>query len=287
MRVAVLGTGRMGAAIARRLDGAGFAVQLWNRTPERAIAIGVGEVFDTPQQAVAGADVALSMLTGPEAVRDVWLGKAGILHAGGARERGHIDMSTAGPDVAAELELAATQAGARFVAAPVVGSIPAVESGQLLVLAGGDARSLDAARPVLKHLGEVCHVGTPPDAARLKLVANSFLAVITAAAGELLSAATQSRLREDVVWPVLTRLAPGLDARRAGYLEHRYQPAMFRLADIVKDLNLAHGALGVDGVSLPLTEAARAQFEAVVAEHADDDVAAIVERYRAAVTPGS
>ena len=63
MRVAVLGTGKMGAAAARRLASRGFDLHLWNRTKERAEAVGVGEVFATPEDAVAEVDVAITILT--------------------------------------------------------------------------------------------------------------------------------------------------------------------------------------------------------------------------------
>ena len=72
MRVAVLGTGKMGAAAARRLANQGFDLHLWNRTPEKAVAVGVGEVFATPEEAVAEVDVAITILTGPPAVRAIY-----------------------------------------------------------------------------------------------------------------------------------------------------------------------------------------------------------------------
>src|ERR1700694_3994086 len=97
MRVAILGTGKMGAAAARRLAGQGFYIHLWNRTLERAEAVGVGEVCATPEEAVAEVDVAITILTGPAAVRDVYqrLDPRG--------ERVYLEMSTAGPEVPEEL----------------------------------------------------------------------------------------------------------------------------------------------------------------------------------------
>src|SRR5580765_154610 len=68
-RVAILGTGKMGSAIASRLAGAGFELTLWNRTRERAVALGIGQVAETPAAAARDAEVVISSLTGPEAVR--------------------------------------------------------------------------------------------------------------------------------------------------------------------------------------------------------------------------
>ena len=72
-RVAILGTGKMGSAIAGRLSGAGFELTLWNRTRERAHALGIGQVAETPTAAARNADVIISSLTGPDAVRAAYL----------------------------------------------------------------------------------------------------------------------------------------------------------------------------------------------------------------------
>ena len=77
MDVAVLGIGKMGGAIAGRLHDQGHALHLWNRTPARAEALGFGTVHATPAQAAADAEVVVSVLTGPEAVRQVYLGVHG------------------------------------------------------------------------------------------------------------------------------------------------------------------------------------------------------------------
>lgn len=69
IRIAVLGTGRMGSALARRLAGAGAEVTLWDRTPDRASALGLGRVAASPAEAAREADIVISSLTGPEAVR--------------------------------------------------------------------------------------------------------------------------------------------------------------------------------------------------------------------------
>ena len=74
MNVALLGTGKMGTAIARRIEGAGFDLTLWNRTHERARAVGAGRVASTAAEAVAGADVVLSILFDTASVREVYHG---------------------------------------------------------------------------------------------------------------------------------------------------------------------------------------------------------------------
>ncbi len=203
MDVAVLGTGKMGAAIAGRLHEQGHALHLWNRTPARAEALGFGSVYDTPAQAAADADVAVSVLTGPEAVRQVYLGAQGALEAGGGRV--YVDITTASPDVHVEVAEAAAGRGAAFIEAPVLGFPPAAAAGRLLVLVGGDDTAIEGARPVLGALGEVRPIGPLGSAIRVKLVANSYLAITHAAAAELLAAGTRSGLDIEAVFAVLAR----------------------------------------------------------------------------------
>lgn len=166
-------------------------------------------------------------------------------------------MSTAGPDVAKEIVPQLKKAGAQFVEAPVLGSVGAVESGTLVVLGAGDDSAIDRALPVLQALGEVRPTGSLGSAASLKLVANSMLAGVTAVAAELQAAGTASGLDpEDVFWAI-SRIAPVLNARKAGLVEHRYEPVTFALRDIVKDLQLAIDLFGRrTGAKTPVTRTA-------------------------------
>jgi len=281
MKVAILGTGKMGAAMARRLHQQGFDLRLWNRTRQRAEQLGIGAVFETPAEAAEGADALISMLTDPTAVRQCYLEPHGALEAKGTRV--YIDSSTVDPKTHDELARAAAEHGSMFVEAPVLGSVPAVEAGKLFVMVGGDPAAFERARHVLQAIGDVRYIGPLGSAARLKLIANSMLGIISAAAGELYNAGLRAGIDRERVWEVLTRLAPYLDARRSYYMEGRYQPTMFRLADMVKDLDLATGVYREVGIETPLTQTARQLFERAAQEHREEDLAAIADLWRAPV----
>ena len=272
--VAVLGTGKMGGAMARRLAASGFDLVLWNRTPEKAEQLHVGRVAATPADAARDADVVISSLTNDVAVRTVYLGEGGALNGGTGKL--FIEMSTAGPGVAVELEREAQSEGARLVEAPVVGSVPAVESGKLLILAGGEQSDVDQARVVLDHLGDVQYVGERASAQRLKLIANSMLGITSAAAAELLSAGTAAGLERARVFSILVRFAPGLAARERGFLQDQHTPTMFAVHDLVKDLDLGLRVYGESGVPTPLTQQTRELFAQAMRESADLDISAIV-----------
>ncbi|HEY4025159.1 MAG TPA: NAD(P)-binding domain-containing protein, partial [Candidatus Dormibacteraeota bacterium] len=153
MNVALLGTGKMGTAIARRLAAAGHDLTLWNRTRERARAVGVGRVADTAAEAAVPADVVLSILYDAASVREVY---------GGLDPRQgqvFVEMSTAGPEVAEELAPRLAAAGAELLAAPILGTIPAIEQATARILVGGDAAAFERVRPVLAAFGRPEMVG--------------------------------------------------------------------------------------------------------------------------------
>jgi 3-hydroxyisobutyrate dehydrogenase-like beta-hydroxyacid dehydrogenase len=277
MQVAILGTGKMGGAMARRLESVGHQLTLWNRTRQRAEALGVGRVAATPAEAADQAEVVLSILTDAKAVRAAYLGEDGAAKA--AHGQVFVEMSTAGPDIARELAPLVERAGARFVEAPVFGSIGAVESGTLVIFAAGGEAAIESARPVLKDLGEVRRAGEIGTAASLKLVANSMLAGVRALAAELMSAGTGAGLNpEDVLW-VLARIAPVLNANRAGLIEHRYEPVNFALRDAVKDLGLAMELYGRTDADTPLTSAVKELYERAARSAGDLDMSAIATLY--------
>ena len=280
-RVAILGTGRMGSAIAQRLAQAGAEISLWNRTPSRAAELagrlGVGSAAGSPAEAVGGADLVISSLTGPEAVRSAFAGPSGAV--AGAHGQVFVEMSTAGPDVVHELELALAAHGSPLLDAPIMGPPTAVLRGEAAVLVGGPAAAVEAARATLAHLGEVRHVGRSGNGARLKLVANSMLGVVTLAAAELQSAGEAAGLDpEDVFW-VSARLCPVLNPRRAGYLHGTHSPTLFAVRDLVKDLGLALALFHESSSSAPLIGLTRELIGEVGAVSPDLDISAVAGRY--------
>lgn len=277
MQVAILGTGKMGGAIARRLNSEGHQLTLWNRTSKRAEALGVGRVAATPAEAVEHAEVVISILTDADAIRAAYLGESGAVKA--ARNRVFVEMSTAGPDVVKELQPAIERAGAKFVECPVLGSISAMETGKGLLFAAGDDAALERARPVLETLGEIRRIKDPESAAKLKLIANTVLMGLSALTAEVMAAGTAAGVEaEDVFW-VLTRFAPALGARRAGYVEHQYEPVTFALRDAVKDLRLASELFGRAGAATPLIAKTKELFEKAADSAGDLDLSAISTLY--------
>ncbi|MEU7030693.1 NAD(P)-dependent oxidoreductase [Streptomyces sp. NPDC046275] len=163
-RIAFLGLGSMGLPMARRLLDAGHPLTVWNRTPGKADAlVADGAVLAAdPAEAVAGADVVLTMLADPAALRAV---ADAVLPA--LRPGTHwIDTSTVGPDAVRELTERLPE-GVTLIDAPVMGSIDRAATGELLIFAGGDTAPVAS---VLARLGTVTPCGAPGTGAALKLV---------------------------------------------------------------------------------------------------------------------
>ncbi|KPI18972.1 6-phosphogluconate dehydrogenase NAD-binding protein [Actinobacteria bacterium OK074] len=280
LTVSVLGTGIMGAAMARNLARAGHTVRVWNRSRSKAepLAADGAYVAGTPAEAVEGADVILTMLYDGAAVRDV-MGEAGpALRRGTA----WVQSTTAGIESTGELAAFANAHGLVFFDAPVLGTRQPAESGQLLVLAAGPVAGRDAIAPVLDAVGArtvwTGEDGAAAGATRLKLVANSWVLATTNAAGEVLALAKALGVDPRSFFDAIAGgpLDMGYLRAKAGLvLDDRLSPASFAVTTAAKDARLIVEAGEQNGVRLDLAAAGAARFARAEAQgHGDEDMAA-------------
>ncbi|MEU8591485.1 nuclear transport factor 2 family protein [Streptomyces sp. NPDC048664] len=231
-RIAVLGLGRMGTAVATRLADQGWDVVGWTRSGRPAGAV---ETTGDPNDAVAKADIVLLALFDGPACLEVVDQVRGALRSDAVV----VNISTIAPSEAAGL---ARDLGASYVHAPVLGSVSAVAAGALRILAAADH---DRVRPVLEALGTVHRVDDAATAAALKLVANNSLAGAVVALRDTLRQADALGLPRA---PVLDVLAlgqlGGLVARKRPFLTGEPTPvvAEFTVGALAKDLALLAAA---------------------------------------------
>ena len=280
--IAVLGLGSMGAGMARRLLKAGYEVTVYNRTRERAEALAAdgAKAAASPKLAAERADMVICMVADDNASRAAWTGEAGAL---AAARPGAILMDSSTLSVAWVRELAAAAAahGCPFIEAPVTGSKPQAEAGELLFLAGGEAETLDAVRPVLATMSRaIVHLGPVGSGATMKLVNNFLSGVQAAALAEALAVIEHSGLNRDAAFDILANGAPGSPlvkgvGRRMMARDYRVN---FALRLMLKDLTYAVAEGARNGVTLKMGEAARDKFRAAAAAGSGDkDFAAIAE----------
>lgn len=237
--VTVLGLGAMGRRVASRLVEHGVPVRVWNRTattaglPGAVTAASLGE-------AVTGAAAVLVCVRDDAASRAVWHAAAPSLRDDAWR----VDLSTVSPAHARHL---ADLLGARFLEAPMVGSLPQVDAGQLRLLVGGDAGALDVLRPLLEMVaGRVDHVGPVGHAAVLKLAVNGLLATQLLVLGELLDVLRRSEVDLGAAAELLASLpvtSPALARSLPRVLAGDTTPA-FPLELAAKDLRYLRAAAG-------------------------------------------
>ena len=287
--VAFLGLGVMGGGMAGRLLSAGFPVSVWNRSVDRAEPLRErgATVAQSPGDAAAGADFIISMVADDGAAREVWLGPGGAI--GGARQGTvFIESSTVSPTWITELGTEGTACGCEVLDAPVTGSRIQAASGELLFLVGGDAATLERARPVLAPMSrDIVHLGPLGSGARLKLINNFICGVQAAALAEGVALVEKSGLDLNAALTVLQNGAPGSPLVKAvsTRMATRDYTVFFKLALMRKDLDYAIAEGGRHGLDLTTAKNARALFDRAVDEWGDSDFSAVIETLRPSDTP--
>jgi 3-hydroxyisobutyrate dehydrogenase len=246
MRISVLGTGIMGAAMARSLAREGHEVVAWNRTPERARGLGEGiAAADTVAEAVDGAEVVVTMLFDTDAVLEVTTALTGALGPAAV----WVQSSTVGPAGIRRIADAAGPVRGRLLDAPVLGTRQPAEDGRLTVLVSGPTSAREVARPVFEAVGaRTVDAGDELGAASaLKLVCNSWIASINAANAQAFALAetlgTDPRLFLEAIkgGPVDTAYA---HAKGELILARAWEPPAFALDGVRKDVGLMVEAAG-------------------------------------------
>jgi 3-hydroxyisobutyrate dehydrogenase len=277
--VAILGTGIIGAAMARNTAKAGIATAVWNRSPEKARRLeGDGaEVFAEPVEAVRGRDVVVSILSDATVTQETVAPLLENLQEGTV----WLQCATIGIDGTQALAALAADAGVRFVDVPVSGTKAPAEAGQLVMLASGDKEAADFAAPVLDAVGaKTVWLGEVGNGSRMKLVTNHWVLGQTALVAEAL------------------RLCAGLGLEPSGFLDaidgapvgSAYAqikgemmlsgdfPPNFPLEHGTKDSRLIVAAAREAGLDLPIAESFNEYFIAALnAGRGKEDMAAIYD----------
>jgi 3-hydroxyisobutyrate dehydrogenase len=279
--VAVLGTGIMGAAMARNLIKSGMEVRAWNRSPEKAEPLagdGATTVADSPAEAAEGADFLLTMLADADTIADVVDG--GVLSAlsdGGV----WLQMSTVGIEGTERLGELAAGSGVAFVDAPVLGTKAPAEGGQLIVLASGPEEVRERSEAVFEPMAsKVVWLGEAGAGSRLKLVVNNWIVGLLGVLAETISLAEATGVDPERFLETIEGGPLGLPyAQIKGNMMIEEQfPTSFSLKLARKDAALVLDAARANGLEMVVAEAVAARFDdAISSGHGDEDMAAVYE----------
>ena len=255
LRITVLGLGQMGAPIARNLVARGFAVRVWNRDAAKLAAISGATPCASVAEAVAHADVAITMLAEDAAVREVTFAAGGLLDT---LPRGavHLGMSTVSLAIVRELVEAHAAHGQQYIAAPVFGRPDAAAAAKLFVVPGGPADTLERLAPVFAAIGQATFpMATPEQAALAKLAGNFMIAGTLEILSEALAFGEKGGIDPEKLMCLLTGTVFGSPiVNRYGGLIARaeFEPAAFALRLGLKDVNLVLAASQQLGLSMPV-----------------------------------
>ncbi len=282
MRIGWVGTGRMGAALVRRLLDAGYDVAVFNRTRSKAEALleHGATVVDSPAE-LADRDVVFTMVGGSDDFKEVAIGANGILSRPDVSPRMLIDSTTIAQAASDDVRAVASERGTAVLAAPVSGNAKVVAAGRLTMVVSGPETAFNEARELLEALAtRVTYVGDGDRARLVKICHNLMLGVVAQTLAEITVLAEKggvSRadffdfLNDSVMGSMFTRY------KTPAYVNLDFK-ATFTPALLLKDFSLGADAAREHEVPMPVAAAAQQVVQALIGNgYHDIDFAALLE----------
>lgn len=271
-RIGFIGLGLMGQPMARRLLAAGYPLQVWNRTPEKARALveAGASAAGSPAEVAASSDVVFTSLTDASACTSVLCGPRGILD-GAHPGLVVIDVSSIGPEAARGLAASARERGVAMLDAPVSGGPKVAGEGRLGIMVGGPRATFGRCEPLLAHLGSmVLYVGESGAGVTLKLISNLVMGIAIHACAEAMVLAAKVGIDPQLVMQITSIPGTGpqtgaMATRGPRILQHNFFPPHFSTDNMYKDLSGALALADAVGVPLPAATAVREMLKAVKA----------------------
>jgi 3-hydroxyisobutyrate dehydrogenase-like beta-hydroxyacid dehydrogenase len=263
--------------MAANLVAAGYTVQLWNRSPDKARAVSGTQLAATPHAAASNAAVVITMLADDAAVDAVVTGPDGLL-AGMAAGTIHVSMSTLSVATVRRLAAQHAERKIRFVAAPVFGRPDAARAKLLFVVPGGAAADLEELAPLFAAIGQgTFPFPTPEQSALAKLVGNFLIGATIESLGEALTLAEKGGLSPEAILELLTGTifgSPVVKNYGGRIARTEFVPAGFALPLAQKDFRLIRQAAADLAVPLPVADLVTGRLDRAVEQgRADHDFA--------------
>jgi len=253
-RIGWIGLGTMGTPMSQRLLKAGYPVSVYNRTSGKAdqlISQGA-DVALSPEQLMKQTDVIIIMVSDDKAIKDIFEAKNGLLKSG-LRDKIIINMSTVSPEISKEMAGKCLQQANHYLDAPVSGSLKQAESGELVIMVGGDVNDFTAVKPILDVLGKLTiRVGESGAGNTAKLAVNTLLGIMSQGLTESIVFARENGIETQDLLNIIHNSAMGntyFKIKGDAILQNNFRPA-FALKHIAKDLRLARAC----GLDTPLGE---------------------------------
>jgi 3-hydroxyisobutyrate dehydrogenase len=287
-RIGFIGLGRMGRRMAARLLKAGYPVSVYNRTRNRAEELAQlgASIGESPLRLAGAADLVLSSVADDDALAQVMFGGEGAL-AGAKPGTIFVDLSTVHPRASVRLSEAGRAKGVDVLDAPVSGSTPQAEQGQLIVFVGGEESVYERCRPVLEVLGQTAlYMGPSGSGSTTKLCVNVLLGMGMQSLAESVALGERAGLQRARLLEALAATSVLSPSQRSKFdnIERDVYPATFPQRLMFKDFALIMQRALELAIAMPATAAAAqvaaAEHAREAAAHADDDLSAVVRAMR-------
>jgi 3-hydroxyisobutyrate dehydrogenase len=285
MKVAFIGMGTMGTAMALNLLKAGHDVTVHNRTREREepVARAGARRAASPMEAARGAEIVVTCVSDTPDAEAVILGERGVLH-GAAAGSLVIDMSTISPSATRRIGTELGRKGIRMLDAPVSGGSEGAQKGTLTIMVGGAADDVAAAMPVLSAMGRsITHVGPAGAGQTVKAINQVIISGVYLAVAEGMTLGLKAGLDMEKVVQALSggAAASWVLSQRSGHMIRGEYPLGFRVRLHRKDLAIAMQAARELGVFLPTTALVEQLENGLIAQgFGDEDVSAVARVLR-------
>ncbi|HSF26256.1 MAG TPA: NAD(P)-dependent oxidoreductase [Actinomycetes bacterium] len=283
LRVGWIGTGRMGAPMARRLARAGADVTVWNRTRSKAepLAADGAKIADSILE-LAGLDVVFTMVSTSADLAHVLTGEGGLLTHAEVAPKVVVDTSTVSTETSAAMRAAAAERGAGFLASPVSGNGKVVASGKLSLVASGQRETFDLVQPLLATIARsVTYVGEGEVARLVKIAHNVLLGVVTQSLAEITvlaekggvsRAAFLDFINNSVMGSVFTRY------KTPAFVNLDFKPTFTPIL-LRKDFELGLAAARALDVPMPVAALTKELVQSTVSQgYTDRDFAVLLEQ---------
>ncbi|MFD2288949.1 NAD-binding protein [Pedobacter petrophilus] len=274
-KIGWIGLGNMGIPMAEQLIKAEYPVTVYNRSEGKAsqlMEMGA-RVADSPQGLASETDVIIIMVADDQAIEAVFEAENGLLKAA-LKGKIIINMSTVSPAISKKMAAICAAQNAHYLDAPVSGSVKQAETGQLVIMVGGDQSAFEEVKPILDRLGKLSKwVGETGAGNQAKLAINSLLALYTQGLAETILFANEKGIKSADLLDLIGNAAIGnvfTKIKGEAILNDQYKAA-FALKHIVKDLRLAKD----EGISTPLAKTALKTFEDAESTYGEEDLVAI------------
>jgi 3-hydroxyisobutyrate dehydrogenase len=271
-RIGVVGAGRMGANIARRLKEVGYTISaIYDVRPQTAAEVAKelgAEAASTLARVTEVSDVIITVVTDDAAMRSIFATSGDSLLTGSSG-RLFINCATITPQVHVDVEKLAAQHGAQSLEGCMASSIPQAREGTLYLMVGGSKEAFDRAKPILDKMStHLTYVGKAGEAAKVKALVNMVMNINTAGLAEGLGLADALGLDLTMLREIFSQTGAGsrVLVTDGEDMQNRAHDCYFSAAHAAKDSGIALSLAREAGLNLPLAQATKAQFDRMVAQ---------------------